>query len=131
MSFLPIRILVIEEHPFKRLVATRAFQDLGCDEVRAVADNSEALSLLNRIGPVDIPLCSLKINCTEGLTVIDELSPNSLVRSVIICSVHPADVHSAIERMLSMHGVKVLGYVDTPIRVSAIAPLVERLLRDY
>lgn len=128
MSFLPIRVLVIEEHPFKRLVATRVFQDLGCDEVMAVADSASALELLRCTGPVDIVLCSLKLHCTQGLTAIEELSRGGLVHSIIICSLHPADLHSAIERMLSMHGVTVLGYVDTPIRSSAIAPLVGRFL---
>lgn len=128
MSFLPIRVLIIEEHHFKRLIATRVFQDLGCEEVMAVADSASALDLLKITGPVDIVLCSLKSHCTLGLTAIDELSKVGLVHSVIICSVHPADLHTAIERMLSMHGVKVLGYVDTPIRSSVIAPMVGRFI---
>ncbi len=124
MSFLPIRILVIEEHPFKRLVATRVFQDLGCDDVMAVGDGASAVDLLARTGPVDIVLCSLKNHCTNGLTLIDELSRGGLIRALIICSAHPADLHTAIERMVSMHGARVLGYVQTPVCTREIAPLV-------
>lgn len=128
MSFLPIRVLVIEEHPFKRHVAARVFQDLGCDEVIPVADSPAALALLKRTGPADIVLCSLKLHCTQDLTVIEELSRGGLIHSIIICSQHPADLHSAIERMLSMLGVNVLGYVDTPVCQRAISPLVARFL---
>lgn len=127
MSFLPVRVLIIEAQPFKRLVATRVFQDLGCDHVMAVEDSCAALDLLKGTGPVDIVLCSLKLQSTEGLTAIEGLSRSGLVRSVIICSAYPADLQSAMDRMLSMHGVKVLGYVDTLARTSEIGPMVARI----
>ncbi|MDB6047354.1 MAG: hypothetical protein JWR17_100 [Pseudomonas sp.] len=128
MSFLPIRILVIEEHPFKRLVATRVFQDLGCSEVMAVTNSAAAMEILKRTGPVDIVVCSLKLHCLQGLTVVEELSRGGYIHSIIICSLHPTDLHTAIGRMLAMHGVDVLGYVDTPVRSSAIAPMLGRFL---
>lgn len=57
MSFLPIRVLVVEEHPFKQLVATQVFKDSGCEWVMGVADVAAALAVLERTGPVDIVLC--------------------------------------------------------------------------
>ena len=45
MSFLPIRVLVIEEHPFKQLVAIQAFRDAGCDSVVGAADVRSVLKL--------------------------------------------------------------------------------------
>lgn len=128
MSFLPIRILIIEEHPFKRLVATRVFQDLGCDDVMAVADSQSALDLLSHTGPVDIALCNLKNRCIDGLMSIEALSRGGLIRALIICSLHPADLHNAIDRMVSLHGADVLGYVQTPVCTREIAPLVGRFL---
>ncbi|MDF3201795.1 EAL domain-containing response regulator [Pseudomonas sp. 1912-s] len=128
MPYLSLRVLVIEERPFKRLIATRIFQNLGCDEVMAVADSADALELLKHIGPVDIVLCSLKLDCTQGLTVIQDLSRAGLAHSIIICSVHPSDLHSAIERMLSMHGVAVLGFVDTLVSSHAITLLMKRFV---
>ncbi|EIK63640.1 EAL domain-containing response regulator [Pseudomonas lactis] len=128
MSFLPIRILIIEEHPFKRVVASQVFQGLGCVDVITVADNAEALDLLGRTGRVDIVLYSLKTHCTQGLAWIEELGRSGLFRSVIICSVYSNDLHSAIERMLSMHGVKVLGYVNTVVNANEISTLVGRFL---
>lgn len=68
MSFLPIRVLVVEEHPFKQLVATQVFKDSGCEWVMGVADVAAALELLDRTGTVDIVLCTLKEEGLQGLT---------------------------------------------------------------
>lgn len=125
MSFLPIRVLVIEEHPFKRLVATQALQELGCADVMAVADEGAALELLNRTGSVDIILCTLKIGCTQGLTTIDALCRGKWTKSVIICSMHSPDLHVAIDRMVSLFGVKVLGYVEVSVRPAVVGPMLE------
>ena len=73
MSFLPIRVLVIEEHPFKRLVATQVFREVGCEEVAAVTDVAAAVELLERTGPVDIALCNLKDEGAHGLRAIEVL----------------------------------------------------------
>ena len=70
MSFLPIRVLVIEEHPFKRLVATQVFREVGCEEVAAVAAVVAAVELLERTGPVDIALCNLKDEGAHGLRAV-------------------------------------------------------------
>ncbi len=128
MSFLPIRVLVVEEHPFKQLVATQAFTDAGCDCVMAVADVNAALELLDRAGPVDIVLCTLKEEGMQGLTTLEVLSRTRQVKSIIICSAHAQDLHDAIDRMVGMLGVSVLGYVDVPVRAGTIAPLLSRHL---
>lgn len=130
MSFLPIRVLVIEDQSFKRLIATRVFQDLGCEDVMAVADGAAALELLASTGPVDIVLCSLKLNCTHGLSVIESLCHGGYLKALIICSVYPLNLHGALDRMMSMHGVKVLGYVDTPVRAGELGPMVGSFLES-
>ncbi|MDD0987457.1 EAL domain-containing protein [Pseudomonas shahriarae] len=128
MSFLPIRVLVVEEHPFKQLVATQVFKDSGCEWVMGVADVAAALELLDRTGPVDIVLCTLKEEGLQGLTTLEALSRTRWVRSMIICSSHAQDLHDAIERMLGLLGVSFLGYVDAPVRAAAIAVLLTRYL---
>lgn len=128
MSFLPIRVLVVEEHPFKQLVATQAFKEAGCDWVMAAADLAAALALLDRAGPVDIVLCTLKKEGMQGLTVLEVLSRTLQVKSAIICSGHTQDLHDAIERMIGLLGVGVLGYVDVPVRAGAIASMLTRYL---
>lgn len=96
----------------------------------AVADGATALNVLEHTGPFDVVLCSLKLKSTEGLAVIESLSRGGFLKSVIICSLYPADLHSALDRMLSMYGINVLGYVDTPVRSSEIGPMVGRFLES-
>lgn len=128
MSFLPIRVLVLEEHPFKQLVAIQAFKDAGCDSVEGVADVKAALQLLDHAGPVDIVLCALDETGMQGLTTLELLSRTRRVKSLIICSVLAPDLQDAIDRMVGMLGVSVLGYVDVPVRAGAITPLLSRYL---
>lgn len=128
MSFLPIRVLVIEEHPFKRLVATQVFREVGCEEVAAVADVVAAVELLERTGPVDIALCNLKDEGAHGLRAIEVLGRGHLAKALIMFSAHGTDLHDAIDRMAGLLGISVLGYVDFPVPASAIAPMLSRYL---
>lgn len=128
MSFLPIRVLVIEEHPFKQLVAIQAFRDAGCDSVVGAADVNAALQLLEHAGPVDIVLCALNEEGMQGLTTLEILSRTRRVKSLIICSALAPDLQDAIDRMVGMLGASVLGYVDVPVRAGAITPLLSRYL---
>lgn len=128
MSYLPIHVLIIEEHPFKQLVASQVFQEAGCDGVLTVADVASALDLIDRTGPVDIALCSLKEGCTQGLTAIEALSRSNGIKSIIICSHHTPYLHDAIECWIGLLGVKVLGYIDTPVRAATIVPMLTRYM---
>ncbi|MCF4980857.1 EAL domain-containing protein [Pseudomonas gessardii] len=128
MSFLPIRVLVVEEHPFKQLVATQVFKDSGCEWVMGVADVAAALAVLERTGPVDIVLCPLKEHGVQGLTNLEVLSRTRRVKSIILCSARSQDLHEAIERLIGLLGSSLLGYVDTPVRAGAIAALLTRYL---
>lgn len=128
MSFLPIRVLVIEEHPFKRLVATQVFREVGCEEVAAVTDVAAAVELLERTGPVDIALCNLKDEGAHGLRAIEVLGRGHLAKALIMFSAHGTDLHDAIDRMAGLLGISVLGYVDFPVPASAIAPMLSRYL---
>lgn len=130
MSFLPIRVLVVEEHPFKRLVATQVFQDAGCECVMAAADLDAALELLDRAGPVDIVLCTLKEEGMQGLTMLEALSRTRRVNAIIICSAHAQDLQDAIERMIGLLGVSVLGYIDCSVRAGVIASLLTLYLES-
>ena len=128
MSFLPIRVLVVEDHPFKQLVATQAFQEAGCDSVLGVDDVSAALQLLDHTGAVDIVLCALKEEGMPGLATLELLGRSHRFKALIICSAIAPDLQDAIERMVGMLGVSVLGYVDVPVRAGSITPLLSRYL---
>lgn len=128
MSFLPISVLVIEEHPFRQSVATQVFKDAGCDQVLAATDLTAALELLDRKGLIDIALCTLNEGGGQGLTTLDVLSRTNRINSIIICSDHATDLHDAIDRMIGLLGVKILGYVDMPVRGAGIAKLLNRYL---
>lgn len=123
MSFLPIRVLVIEEHPFKRLVASQVFREAGCESVISASNLAAALTQLERTGPVDIVLCNLQDEGSRGLTSIEVLSRAHLTKAVIVFSVHGNDLHDAIDRMAGLLGISVLGFVDFPIRAGSITPM--------
>ncbi len=128
MSFLPIRVLVVEDHPFKQLVATQAFQEAGCDSVLGVDDVSAALQLLDHTGAVDIVLCALKEEGMPGLATLELLGRSHRFKALIICSAIAPDLQDAIERMVGMLGVSVPGYVDVPVRAGSLTPLLSRYL---
>lgn len=61
MTVSPLRVIVLEDHSFQRTIAVSMLQQLGCTDVFQAADGVEALAVLNRVGPVDIALCDLRM----------------------------------------------------------------------
>ncbi|MGE8360391.1 EAL domain-containing response regulator [Pseudomonas sp.] len=128
MSCLPVRVLIVEAHPFKRRAAAQVFQELGCDAVLLAADAEAALHVLQTSGAVDILLYSLRAQQVADLSAFTALSQRRLFGAVILCSQHEADVHDAIRRLTEKLGVVLLGYIQSPVISGAITPLVSAFI---
>ncbi|MBO3745798.1 response regulator transcription factor [Streptosporangiaceae bacterium NEAU-GS5] len=83
-----MRVLIADDHPVVRQ-GLRTFLDIQ-DDIEVVgeaADGSEAVSLVERLGP-DVLLLDLKMPVLDGLATLSELAARDLkVRAIVLTSV--------------------------------------------
>lgn len=130
MPTLPLRVLVLEDHPFQRSVALNMLRQLGCQEVFAAADSAQALAILERVGPVDIALCDLRMEGMDGLEFLQHAGPSGLVGSIIISSSLSVDLRRSVRRIIAMSGMVMLSDVGKPLRFDALQELLAKHLGE-
>ncbi|HCT05216.1 EAL domain-containing protein [Pseudomonas sp. P7548] len=128
MSFLPLRVLVLEDHLFQRSVAVSLLKQLGCGEVLEAANGDEALVALHRAGRVDVVVCDLQMDGMDGLEFIQRISATGQVGAIIVSSGLPWDVRRAVRQMGALLGVNMLGDIGKPLQAEALQPLLELAL---
>jgi len=126
MTSFPIRVLVLEDHPFQRAVAVSLLRQLGCHEVFEAADGVQALTVLQQVGGVDIALCDLCMDGMDGLEFLQQVGHSGLVGSVIISSSLSADVRRTVQQIVSLLGLEMLGDVGKPLQAHALETLLKK-----
>ncbi|MDI2591051.1 EAL domain-containing response regulator [Pseudomonas sp. 681] len=125
MSCLPLRVLVLEDHDFQRSVAVNMLRTLGCREVFEASDGAEALEVLDVVGAVDIALCDLQMEGMDGLEFLKRVGASGQVKAIIISSSLSVDLRRAVQQMVSLLGLELLGDVGKPLHGSVLEHLLE------
>lgn len=125
MSCLPLRVLVLEDHDFQRSVAVNMLRTLGCREVFEASDGAEALEVLDAVGAVDIALCDLQMEGMDGLEFLKRVGASGQVKAIIISSSLSVDLRRAVQQMVSLLGLELLGDVGKPLHGSVLEHLLE------
>lgn len=126
MTSFPIRVLVLEDHPFQRAVAVSMLRQLGCREVFEAVDGLHALAVLDQVGAVDIALCDLCMEGMDGLEFLQQVGSSGLVGSVIISSSLSADVRRTVQQIVSLLGLEMLGDVGKPLQAHTLENLLKK-----
>ncbi|UCO98615.1 EAL domain-containing response regulator [Metapseudomonas lalkuanensis] len=121
-----LRILVLEDEPFQRLIAVTALRQLGLERIHEAADGAEALARLEACGGVDIVLCDLRMTGMDGAAFLRHASEAGVVRSVILSSEVDAEVRQAISALTRSLGLQFLGDLGKPFDLDRAAALIAR-----
>ncbi|WP_073523174.1 EAL domain-containing response regulator [Pseudomonas fluorescens] len=122
-----LRVIVLEDHSFQRTIAVSMLQQLGCTAVFQAADGVEALAVLNKVGPVDIALCDLRMDGMDGLEFLQAVGHAGLVGSVIISSSLSEELRRTVRQIISLLDLELLGDIGKPLDEDAL----ERLLKKH
>ncbi|CDF92579.1 MULTISPECIES: EAL domain-containing protein [unclassified Pseudomonas] len=128
MSMSALRVMVLEDHSFQRSVAVSVLRELGCGEIFQAADGAKALGVLEKVGPVDIVLCDLRMEGMDGLGFLQAAGPAGLVASVILCSSLSSDLRRTVRQIIPFLGLEFLGDIGKPLRYEALELLVGKYL---
>ncbi|TLG94107.1 EAL domain-containing protein [Pseudomonas edaphica] len=130
MPMRPVRALVLETHGSQRTMAINMLHELGCQEVFSASGGADALEILQKVGPVDIALCDLRLDGMDGLEFLHLAAKAGLVSSVIINSSLTEDVRRTAHRLVTMLGLVVLGDLNKPLQMDALEGLLEKHMRE-
>lgn len=126
MPSLPLRVLILEDHPFQRSVAAKMLKQLGCTAVYEAADGAEAMALLEKVGSFDIALCDLQMEGMDGLEFIQRAGLGGQVGAIIIISSLSADLRRAVGQIISQLNLVFLGDLSKPLQVEALDKLLKK-----
>ena len=120
IPFAQLRLLIVEDHKFTRLLLKEGLQNLGCQQGNLYeAENGEAgLEVLSET-PVDLVICDWQMEPMDGLTFVRKLRDPQSGRNpfipIILCSAHTD--RDLIERAVDAGVNEIL---TKPITVKAI-----------
>ncbi|WP_248133416.1 EAL domain-containing protein, partial [Pseudomonas sp. B329] len=130
MQVLPLRVLVLEDHLFQQTVAVNLLKKLGCQDVFSASNGTRALEVLQRVGPVDIVLCDLRMEGMDGLEFLQRVARVGLVGAVILSSSLCGDVRQAARQLVTLLGLPLLGDLGKPLNAEALNGLLHKHLND-
>ncbi|CRM80243.1 EAL domain-containing response regulator [Pseudomonas sp. 25 R 14] len=130
MQVLPLRVLVLEDHLFQQTVAVNLLKKLGCQDVFSASNGTQALETLQRVGPVDIVVCDLRMEGMDGLEFLQRVARVGLVGAVILSSSLSGDVRQAARQLVTLLGLPLLGDLGKPLHAEALNELLHKHLSD-
>lgn len=122
-----LKVLILEDHPFQLMALHQMLNANGVFDVLVAESVDAAMHLLDRRGPVDIAICDLYMEGSDGLALIRHLAENRLAQALIVLSDAEPALLEHIGDLARQLGLSLLGCVSKP----ASGALLHQLLRDY
>lgn len=123
-----LTVLVLEDHPFQLMALHQMLNANGVFDVLTAESVEAACQTLSRRGRVDIAICDLQMEGTDGLALIRHLADNDLAASLIILSGAEPCVIDSVGDLARQLGLNVLGCLQKPANSLVLLQLLRRYL---
>jgi EAL domain-containing protein (putative c-di-GMP-specific phosphodiesterase class I) len=118
--------LVVEDHPFQRMVLAQLLRSMGAGDVRTAEDGRAALEVVRAPGsPVDIVISDLSMPGMDGMEFVRHVGELGVPVSLILTSALDPKLLASVGEMARAYKVRLLGVVDKPVAAHKLAPLIE------
>lgn len=124
-----LSLLVLEDHPFQRMVVVMALRTIFNGRIYEAAEGGEALALAKACGGVDIAICDLQMAGTDGLAFLRQASEARLVHGVILSSSLEPALCQASAAMIECLELDFLGELKKPADIDELASLLAKFQR--
>lgn len=122
-----LKVLILEDHPFQIMALHQMLNANGVFDVLAAETVDSAMQMLERRGPVDIAICDLHMDGSDGLVLIQHLAEHRLANALVVLSDAKPALLECIGDLARQLGLNLLGCFSKP----ASSALLHQLLRDY
>lgn len=130
-TLLPPTVLLVEDHPFERLVLTSILRDLGVTDVIEAGNGCEALETVARSSDsIDLVICDLRMPQMDGVEFLRRIGTAGLRPAVVLSSAVDRPIVASVESMATAYGLRVLGSLTKPPRCAALRAFLDRARDD-
>ncbi|KTC44999.1 response regulator [Pseudomonas fluorescens ABAC62] len=125
----PLRILLVEDHPFQLLAAQYLLKSFGFEHLSPAENAEHAIRLMKQAeAPFDIILCDQCLPDLPGLELIEIAHRLGVVRFAILLSGLPEAELSTLQDQALKRGLPILGYLPKPLNKAGLVGLIQPLL---
>ncbi|BCT31583.1 EAL domain-containing response regulator [Pseudomonas protegens] len=118
-----LKVLILEDNSFQLMALHQMLNANGVFNVLTAENQQSARRSLDSKGPVDIAICDLYLEQTDGLELIRELAQQQLAKALIILSDAEPDVLEGTAGMARELGLKVLACLPKPASAAVLGDL--------
>lgn len=130
MPSYPLRILVVEDHPFQLLATQCLLKSFGFEQLTPAENAEQAIRLMMLAdSPFDILLCDQCLPDLPGLELIEIASRRRFISAAILLSGLPEAELSALHEQARERGLPLLGYLSKPLNKDEFSRLTHSLPR--
>ena len=128
--FSSLKILIVEDNDFQRMVTEQTVKGLGVVHITVAADGYQALEKLEGQTAADIVICDLDMPGMDGIQFLGHVADRNLAKAVILASALEPALIRTVEDLATEHGLNVLGSLPKPISLERLRELMELYFGD-
>ncbi|MBY8948905.1 MULTISPECIES: response regulator [unclassified Pseudomonas] len=129
MPSYPLRILLVEDHPFQLLATQCLLRSFGFEQLTPAENAEQAIRVMTQAeAPFDIILCDQCLPDLPGLELIEIASRQCFIKAAILLSGLPETELSVLQTQALNRGLPLLGYLLKPLNKDELAHLTDTLL---
>ncbi|MBC3303378.1 response regulator [Pseudomonas sp. SWRI18] len=130
MPSYPLRILLVEDHPFQLLATQCLLRSFGFARLTPTENAEQAICAMAQAEvPFDIILCDQCLPDLPGLELIEIASRRRFTTTAILLSGLPAAELASLINQAVDRGLPLLGYLSKPLNRDELAHLLCPLLK--
>ncbi|NVZ20520.1 response regulator [Pseudomonas costantinii] len=126
----PLRILLVEDHPFQLLATQCLLKSFGFDQLTLAENAEQAIrSMSQSEEPFDLMLCDQCLPDLPGLDLVEIASRRQFITSAILLSGLPPTELFNLTTQALQRGLPLLGYLSKPLNKDELAKLIAPIFR--
>lgn len=128
MPSYPLRILLVEDHPFQLLATQCLLRSFGFERLTPAENAEQAIHLMTQaLNPFDLLLCDQCLPDLPGLELIEIANRRRFITAAILLSGLPTQELAHLISQALSRGLPMLGYLSKPLNQAELARLVNPL----
>ena len=121
------RILVLDDEAFMLKLITRILENLGFTQVTGCGSGRVALEWVDSPDSApEIILCDLNMPEMDGIEFLRKLVDHGYTGSLILVSGESERILQVAEKLVRVHRIPLLGYLQKPVAPAALAALLAK-----